>query len=87
MNRTKEGYQCKREKEDRRHQTGKQRAHGNRAEQQDRGVQKNMKPRLLMEYKLSGLKIYNGLRKARYRGLKKVNLQCYFAAVAVSIKR
>jgi hypothetical protein len=27
------------------------------------------------------------LRRARYRGLKKVNLQCFFPAVAVNIKQ
>jgi hypothetical protein len=27
------------------------------------------------------------MRRARYRGLRKLSLQCYFTAVAVNIKR
>ncbi len=46
-----------------------------------------MKLRPPIEGKLSELTRYHGLRKARYRGLKKVGLQCYFTAVAVNIKR
>ena len=46
-----------------------------------------MRLRPPIEGKLSELKRYHGLRRARYRGLKKVGLQCYFTAVAVNIKR
>ncbi len=35
----------------------------------------------------SKLTRYHGLRRARYRGLSKVSLQCYFMALAVNIKR
>lgn len=48
---------------------------------------KDMKLRPMVEGKLSELVRYHGLRRARYRGLKKVNLQCYFTATAVNIKR
>jgi len=47
----------------------------------------HMKLRPPIEGKLSELTRYHGLRRARYRGLLKVNLQCYFTAVAVNIKR
>jgi transposase len=47
----------------------------------------DMKLRPPIEGKLSELTRYHGLRRARYRGLKKVSLQCYFTAVAVNIKR
>lgn len=47
----------------------------------------DMKLRPPIEGKLSELVRYHGMRRARYRGLKKVGLQCYFAAVAVNIKR
>jgi transposase len=46
-----------------------------------------MKLRPPIEGKLSELTRYHGLRRARYRGLRKVGLQCYFTAVAVNIKR
>jgi transposase len=46
-----------------------------------------MKLRSPIEGKLSELIRYHGLRRARYRGLKKVGLQCYFTAAAVNIKR
>src|SRR3989338_2933534 len=46
-----------------------------------------MKLRPPIEGKLSELVRYHGLRRARYRGLPKVNLQCYFTAAAVNIKR
>jgi len=46
-----------------------------------------MKLRQAVEGKISELTRYHGLRRARYRGLKKLNLQCYFTAVAVNIKR
>jgi transposase len=46
-----------------------------------------MRLRPPIEGKLSELTRYHGLRRARYRGLKKVNLQCYFTAAAVNIKR
>ena len=47
----------------------------------------DMKLRQAVEGKISELKRYHGLTRARYRGLAKVSLQCYFAAVAVNIKR
>lgn len=47
----------------------------------------DMKLRPPIEGKLSELKRYHGLRRARYRGLNKVSLQCYFTAAAVNIKR
>jgi transposase len=47
----------------------------------------DMKLRPPIEGKLSELTRYHGLRRARYRGLSKVSLQCYFTAVAVNIKR
>lgn len=47
----------------------------------------DMKLRQAVEGKLSELVRYHGMRRAKYRGLKKVGLQCYFAAVAVNIKR
>jgi transposase len=46
-----------------------------------------MKLRPPIEGKLSELTRYHGLRRARYRGLRKVGLQCYFTATAVNIKR
>jgi len=46
-----------------------------------------MKLRSPIEGKLSELVRYHGLRRARYRGIKKVGLQCYFTAAAVNIKR
>jgi len=47
----------------------------------------DMKLRPPIEGKLSELTRYHGLRRARYRGLVKVRLQCYFTAAAVNIKR
>jgi len=47
----------------------------------------DMKLRPLIEGKLSELTRYHGLRRARYRGLKKVSLQFFFTAAAVNIKR
>lgn len=47
----------------------------------------DMKLRPAIEGKLSELVRYHGMRRARYRGLNKLGLQCYFAAVAVNIKR
>lgn len=46
-----------------------------------------MKLRPPIEGKLAELTRYHGLRRARYRTLVKVQLQCYFTAVAVNIKR
>ncbi len=46
-----------------------------------------MKLRQAIEGKISELTRYHGLRRARYRGLKKLNLQCYFTTAAVNIKR
>ena len=47
----------------------------------------DMKLRPGIEGKLSEMKRYHGLTRARYRGLRKVSLQCYFTAVAVNLKR
>ena len=47
----------------------------------------DMKLRPPIEGKLSELTRYHGLRRARYRGLKKLGLQCYFTAAAVNLKR
>lgn len=47
----------------------------------------DMKLRPAIEGKLSELVRYHGLRRARFRGLRKVGLQFYFTAVAVNIKR
>jgi transposase len=47
----------------------------------------DMKLRPPIEGKLSELTRYHGLRRARYRGLNKLSLQCYFTAAAVNIKR
>ncbi len=55
----------------------------NRTEQ----YKEDMKLRPPIEGKLSELKRYHGLRRARYRGLNKMGLQCYFTAAAVNIKR
>jgi IS5 family transposase len=46
-----------------------------------------MKLRPPIEGKLSELTRYHGLRRARYRGLPKVQLQTFFTAAAVNIKR
>jgi hypothetical protein len=46
-----------------------------------------MRMRQAVEGKLSELVRYHGMRRARYRGLKKLSLQCYFTATAVNIKR
>lgn len=46
-----------------------------------------MKLRPPIEGKLAELVRYHGLRRARYRGLVKVSLQCFFTATAVNIKR
>ena len=47
----------------------------------------DMKLRPPIEGKLSELTRYHGLRRARYRGLIKVQLQSYFTAAVVNIKR
>jgi transposase len=47
----------------------------------------DMKLRPPIEGKLSELTRYHGLRRARYRGLIKVQLQGYFTAAVVNIKR
>jgi hypothetical protein len=46
-----------------------------------------MKLRAPIEGKHSEMTRYHGMRRARYRGLKKVGLQCYFTATAVNLKR
>jgi IS5 family transposase len=48
---------------------------------------KDMKLRPPIEGKVSELTRYHGMRRSRYRGLKKVGLQFYFTAAAVNIKR
>jgi transposase len=54
---------------------------------QSEQFKEDMKLRPAIEGKLSELTRYHGLRRARFRGLKKVGLQCYFTAAAVNIKR
>jgi len=46
-----------------------------------------MKRRRVIESKVAELVRYHGMRRARYRGLAKVNLQCLFTALVVNIKR
>lgn len=46
-----------------------------------------MKLRPVIEGTHSEMKRYHGLRRARFRGLKKLSLQCYFTAVVINIKR
>lgn len=46
-----------------------------------------MKLRQPIEGKISELKRYHGLTRAKYRGIKKVGLQFIFAAAAVNVKR
>ncbi|QPJ62303.1 MAG: transposase [Candidatus Nitronauta litoralis] len=46
-----------------------------------------MRLRSGMENKLSKMKRYHGLRRARFRGFNKFRLHIYFTAVAVNIKR
>ncbi len=48
---------------------------------------KDMKLRQAIEGKLSEMKRYHGMARARYRGLRKVGLQCCFTAATVNIKR
>jgi len=47
----------------------------------------DMKLRQPIEGKFSEMKRYHGLTRAKYRGLKKMGLQCYFTAAAVNVKR
>ena len=51
------------------------------------GFKRDMRMRPMIEGKLSELKRYHGLTRAKYRGLRKMGLQCYFTAAAVNIKR
>ena len=46
-----------------------------------------MKRRRGIEPKIAELVRWHGMRRARYRGLAKVNLQCLFTALVVNIKR
>ena len=46
-----------------------------------------MKRRQWIEAKIAELVRWHGMRRARYRGLAKVNLQCLFTALVVNIKR
>ena len=46
-----------------------------------------MKRRQGIEAKVAELVRWHGMRRARYRGLRKVNLQCLFTALVVNIKR
>jgi transposase len=48
---------------------------------------KTMRLRPPVEGKLAELVRYHGLRRARYRGLRKVQMQCSFTAAAVNVKR
>jgi len=48
---------------------------------------KDMKLRSPVEGKISELARRHDLRHARYRGLKKMKLQCYFTAAVINIKR
>jgi len=48
---------------------------------------KDMKLRPMIEGTHSEMKRYHGLIRARFRGLKKLSLQCYFTALVVNIKR
>lgn len=47
----------------------------------------DMKLRQPIEGKFSEMKRYHGLTRAKFRGIKKVGLQCYFTAAAVNVKR
>lgn len=47
----------------------------------------DMKSRQQIEGKFAEMKVNHGLNRARYRGLKKVSLQCYLTAATVNIKR
>lgn len=47
----------------------------------------DIKLRQPIEGKISELKRYHGLTRTRYRGLRKVSLQCHFTAAAVNLKR
>ena len=47
----------------------------------------DMKLRPVIEGTHSEMKRYHGLRRARYRGLQKVALQCYLTAAVVNLKR
>jgi transposase len=59
------------------------------AEEYNKSAQymKDMRLRPAVERKLAELVRYHGLRRARYRGLRKLSLQCFFTAAAVNIKR
>ncbi|MFZ4404214.1 MAG: IS1182 family transposase [Pseudobdellovibrionaceae bacterium] len=48
---------------------------------------KDMKLRQPIEGKFSEMKRLHGLTRTRYRGLKKVGLQCFFTATVVNVKR
>lgn len=48
---------------------------------------KDMKLRQPIEGKFSEMKRFHGLVRAKYRGLKKVSLQCYFTTALINIKR
>lgn len=47
----------------------------------------DMRLRPAIEGKLSELVRYHGMRRSRYRGLRKLQLQCNFTAAAVNLKR
>lgn len=47
----------------------------------------DMRLRPPIEGKLSELKVRHGLSRAKFRGLRKLGLQCYFTAAVVNIKR
>lgn len=48
---------------------------------------KDMKLRQPIEGKFSEMKRFHGLVRAKYRGLNKVGLQCYFTTAMINIKR
>jgi transposase len=54
---------------------------------QTESFREDMRLRPPIEGKLSELTRYHGMRRARYRGIRKVSLQFYFTAAAVNIKR
>jgi transposase len=88
--------QCDRKKECTRSKEGRRTVSISRVDKEIREAEqynlteqfkREMKLRSPIEGKLSELTRYHGLRRARYRGLRKLGLQCYFTAAAVNLKR
>lgn len=52
-----------------------------------RAYKKLMKKRCLIEPTNSDMKNNHGMDRARFRGLEKVGLQCYFTAAVINVKR